>query len=75
MSNNPSSTLTRPRPSIEFCLDTQFDDAGETLICTRLNDHTGHCCDEIRRKAWIDRGALFVCKRDDYDHSAEKGLD
>ncbi len=72
MGNNPSSTLTRPRTSVDFCLATRQDDEG-TLICTRVNNHPGHCCDEIAGKAWTDRGANFTCK-DDYDHGPEKGF-
>lgn len=72
MSNNPSPTLTRPRPSVEFCL-ARIERNGETLICTRVNNHTGHCCDETAGEAWTDRGAPFDCK-DGSDHSVEKGL-
>jgi hypothetical protein len=71
MSNNPNSTLTRP--IVDFCLNRRERD-GEILICTRIDNHPGHCCDEIAGKSWTDRGAAFVCKGDGYDHSAEKGL-
>jgi len=69
MSNNPSSTLTRP--IVDFCLN-RLERDGETLICTRVDKHAGHCCDEIAGQSWTDRGAVFVCKG--RDHSAEKGL-
>jgi hypothetical protein len=75
MSNNPSSTLTKP--IVDFCLARHERKCGtETLvlICTRVDNHEGHCCDEVLREAWTDRGAVFVCKGDGYDHSAEKGL-
>jgi hypothetical protein len=71
MSNNPSPTLTRP--IVDFCL-AKKERAGKTLICTRIDNHEGHCCDEVERQAWTDRGAVFACKGDGYDHSAEKGL-
>lgn len=70
MSNNPSSTLTRPRTSVKFCLAT-LEQQDEVLICTRVDDHPGHCCDEVLGKAWTDRGANFVCKS---DHGPEKGF-
>lgn len=71
MSNNPTATLVRPA-SVRFCL--AHSPKNKTLICTRIDKHDGHCCDEIERKAWDTRGKTMVCVRNDYDHSAEKGL-
>jgi hypothetical protein len=68
MSNNPSSTLTRPKLVVDFCLSRHERD-GETLICTRVNTHPGHCCDEVMGGSWTDRGAKYVCRK---SHSAEK---
>lgn len=74
MSNNPTSTtLTRTRIQIAFCLFLRVRADEETLICTRINTHPGHCCDEITGQAWNDRGRLVGCING-HDHSAEKGL-
>lgn len=73
MSNNPSATLARPRTSVKFCLAAEIIE-GDLAICTRIETHTGHCCDEVRGVAWTNRGVVFVCKGSGYDHSAEKGL-
>jgi hypothetical protein len=73
MSNNPSPTLDRPaRTRIAFCLASR-PDGDEMLVCTRIDDHEGHCCDEVAGKAWVERG-WFDCRAHGYDHSAEKGL-
>jgi hypothetical protein len=72
MSNNPSATLARPATAgVPFCLAAhpELDDR----ICTRIDDHTGHCCDEIMGESWDARGKPVTCDRD-LDHSAEKGL-
>lgn len=69
MNGNPSPTIVK---AIDFCLATHVRD-GETLICTRINDHEGHCCDEIAGEAWTDRGVVYLCTHG-YDHSDEKGL-
>lgn len=70
MSNNPTATLA-PKTSIQFCLAVNAKD--KNLVCTRIDHHDGHCCDEVARKGWADSGKTHVCKQD-YDHSAEKGL-
>ncbi len=69
MSNSPSSTLTRPR--LDFCLAARPGDAEQ--VCTRLDQHKGHCCDEITGESWDARGKTAVCDHD-HDHSDEKGL-
>lgn len=71
MSNNPTATLER-RIAVAFCLARCPKD--NTLICTRIDNHDGHCCDEIAEKAWDTRGKMKACIRNAYDHSAEKGL-
>lgn len=72
MSNNPTATLARPR--INFCLAMRMIE-GEWATCTRITTHDGHCCDEIRRVAWVgSAGTVFDCKARGYDHSVEKGL-
>jgi hypothetical protein len=67
MSDNPTATLARPR--LHFCL-AHHPNSTE-LICTRLDQHPAHCCDEIAEEAWDQRGRTVDC---DHDHSEEKGL-
>jgi hypothetical protein len=72
MSNNPSITLTAPASTgVPFCLAVNPKLAD--LICTRIDGHPGHCCDEIVGESWDARGKSASCDRD-HDHSAEKGL-
>lgn len=79
MSNNPSTMFRRTRRVITFCLATR-DLPGETgadtmaYVCTRINDHNGHCCDEVRRVAWVGHGRAYVCT-EGYIHDDEKGLE
>jgi hypothetical protein len=70
----PRPVVTPPRPasSIAFCLAQYPQDAD--VICTRLENHDGHCCDEVTRQAWDSRGKAKICIAADYDHSKEKGL-
>lgn len=69
MSSNPTATLARP--ALQLCLSSPPRDPD--LICTRLDDHDGHCCDEVVGAAWAARGQRVSC-REQHDHSAEKGL-
>lgn len=70
MSNgNPTATLTRRR--IAFCLASFPKDAD--IICTRVDDHNGHCCDEVTAIAWDSNGKPCPCRLN-HNHSAEKGL-
>lgn len=71
MSSNPTATLARPKPKVDFCL--AVSKKNPELICTRIDNHRGHCCDEISRKAWTDRGEPHECTKG-YNHSKEKGL-
>lgn len=72
MIDNPTVTLPRrTRVAITFCLAEHPKTAG--LICTRIDDHNGHCCDEIAGESWSSRRQSVNC-RQHYDHSAEKGL-
>jgi hypothetical protein len=77
VSNNPTCTLIRSFATVAkqvvFCLAVRVRRNEETLICTRVNLHIGHCCDEITGKAWSDHGLLAACPQK-YDHSKEKGL-
>jgi hypothetical protein len=45
----------------------------ETLVCTRIHDHVGHCCDEITGVAWSEHKILDACPQK-FNHSKEKGL-
>lgn len=69
MSNNPGTMLARPR--LKFCLAAHPKNSD--LICTRIDQHRGHCCDEITAESWDSRAAAVAC-RADHDHSKEKGL-
>lgn len=69
MSNNPTATLARP--AIAFCLARKPKTTD--LICTRIDNHLGHCCDETAGEAWTDRGAAHECGQG-HDHRAEKNL-
>lgn len=71
MSDNPNTTLARTKSKIDFCL--AVNPKNNDLICTRINHHKGHCCDEITGAAWTDRGQPYKCPRN-HDHSKEKGL-
>lgn len=75
MSISPT-TLTR-RTGIMFCLAghprANKDPELAELICTRIDQHLTHCCDEVARKAWNARGKPTGCVKA-HDHSAEKGL-
>lgn len=69
MSNNPTCTLIRP-VRVALCLAGHPE--RPDLICSRINDHTGHCCDEQARVAWCGRRLEVPCRRWGYDHSKEK---
>lgn len=72
MSNSsPTATLTR-KPSLTFCLNRHH--RHRDWICTRLESHGGHCCDEVAGQAWDAGGRPMKCARAGHDHSAEKGL-
>lgn len=75
MSNNPSTTLAPPTvnlsTSVPFCLAQHPKKPG--YICTRLNDHGAHCCDEILGESWDARGNDTNCLSN-HDHCQEKGL-
>lgn len=71
MSNNPTAILVRP-VGLEFCL-ARRPKSDEDLTCTRLNNHRGHCCDEVVGVAWDARGLVVVCPAG-HNHSKEKGL-
>lgn len=72
MSNNPSATLLPlRRTGVSFCLSRHPKDSD--LICTRINNHKGHCCDEISGASWDTRGRVANCAAK-HDHSKEKGL-
>lgn len=71
MSDNPTATLAEPKSRIDFCL--AINPKHSDLICTRINNHRGHCCDEISGAAWTDRGQPHRCPKG-HDHSKEKGL-
>jgi hypothetical protein len=67
MSNSPGTALARLQ--LDFCLAVR---PGATdVACTRLDQHKGHCCDEVAGESWDARGRDAVC---DHDHSKEKGL-
>lgn len=73
MSNNPTATLNRPltKPKINFCL--AINPKNSDWVCTRIDKHGGHCCDETAGESWNDRGQSFQCGRE-HNHSKEKGL-
>lgn len=72
MSTNPTAVLPRrTRVAVQFCLNNHPRNGD--LICTRLNNHKGHCCDEIAGESWDDRGRPANCVQK-HDHSKEKGL-
>lgn len=75
MSNNPNATLARPQ--IQFCLATRSlttSDGDIDVICTRIDDHPAHCCDEIAGLAWnAHRNKPIACPQH-YGHDEEKGL-
>jgi hypothetical protein len=68
MIDNPGSTLVRP-VAVELCYAAHPQDP--EVICTRVNDHKGHCCDSIARKAWHRREYQVICEKYDYNHAAE----
>lgn len=72
------------RPSVTFCLSHRPDTdrsrkaaaaAGhhpdEPVICTRVVNHTGHCCDEVLGVSWREDGASVRCS-EDRQHFGEK---
>ena len=85
MSNNPTATLTRPAglklclakrkviPRVEQELRERGLDSRDVPICTRIDDHNGHCCDEVIGHSWNNRNRMVSC-RQAYDHRDEKNL-
>jgi hypothetical protein len=81
MNSNPTGTLVHPVTTIglQLCLaphpkatrTRKPDEAYADLQCTRLNEHTGHCCDEVAGVSWELRGRPAAC-RWEHDHSKEK---
>jgi hypothetical protein len=71
VNSNPAVLYRRTRPVIRFCLATR--PKNDELICTRVDDHYGHCCDEVAGASWDYRGRDANCAAG-HDHSEEKGL-